>query len=275
MAQFSQYSDFLNMSQSELASLQAKLTYGGIQEEPISTIVITSTSGNVNLSQFVPFRHAGFNYGNDSLPVRKISAATGELQTLLQNASNIPAVVSGGVGSPGYLSFALVNTVSGTTKGFEVILNPTDATSLMMAVRSALTSTITEQVILGDFACTTGLRDPGIPIDVTSTVGVTLSGVRLNRATGLFVGTATLQNNGPSEVSLPISLVMALPQGISLYNANGSTCGVTPVGRPFVNAPLTQPLQPGSTVQMMLNFSNPKSLPIRSTNMVLAGPGGR
>jgi hypothetical protein len=275
MAQFSPYSDFENMSPSQLASLQAKLTYGGTQEEPISTIVITSTNGSVNISQFTPFRHAGFNYGNDALPIRQISASTLQLQTMLQSAGTIPAVVAGGVGSPGYLSFALVNTVSGTTEGFEVILTPADAISLLSAISAALTAVPTGQTILADFACTTGLRAPAVPVDVTSAVKVTLSGVRLNRSTGRFVGTATLQNNGASALSLPISLVMTLPQGVTLYNANGSTCGVGPIGRPFINAPLTMPLPPGSTVQINLDFYDPKNLPITSTNVVLAGPGAR
>jgi hypothetical protein len=275
MAQtFSPYSDFLNMTQSQLATLQAKLTYGGIQEEPIATIVITGPSATVQISQFDPFKHTGFSYVNDGLPVRRITASVAELQAILQNANAIPAVQSGAVENPPYVSFALFNTIGGTAKGFEAILNPTDGIALLNAIQAAFQSDLAGLATIGDFSCATALVDPTAPTDVSGTVAITLSGIRLNRTTGRFVGTATLQNNGSSLLT-PISLVLTLPQGVTLFNAGGTTCNVPPVGRPFINASTGAQFAAGASVQVPLEFVNPNNVPITIASSVLSGPGGR
>jgi len=271
---FSPYSDFLNMSPSQLTTLQGKLTFVGPQEEPVPSVGFTSTSNTMNLSLFVPFQRAGFSYQNDTLQVRLFTASTAQLQAMLQNAGLIPAVQAGGVGNPPYVSFSLVNTVPGT-KGYEAILSPADGISLLNAFRNALAGNSDALTALNDFGCSTALRDPGVPADVSATVQVTLSGVRLVRSTGRYAATATLKNNGASAVALPISLVLTLPQGVTLFTTNGSTCGVSPVGLPFVNAPVSGPLQPGATIQINLEFINPNGVPIVAPTKVLAGPGGR
>jgi hypothetical protein len=276
MAQFAPYSDFQNMSEADLANLQAKLTYGGIQEEPVSTVVITRTGGPFDINQFTPFRHPGFSYGNDSVSVQQVSASAAQLHALIANAGTVPAVPAGGVGTPPYISFALVNNVGGSLKGFEVVLNPSDAISLLSAIRAALSGAVGALGAIDDFGCATASREPGTPTDVTSSVSVTISGFRLNRATGRFVGTATLKNNAASSIPIPVSLVLGVPSDITVFNSNGSTCGTAPAGRPFVNASLGASLAPGATTDINLDLVNPNRLPSPVTaTKVLAGPGGR
>jgi hypothetical protein len=215
-----------------------------------------------------------FNYTNDSFKPKIVNATTSEIQTFLQNAGTIAAVQSGSVASAAYVSFALVNQVSGQNKGFEAILNPTDGAALMNAIRGALQSNAGAQAAVSSFTCATALAGSTVPIDVSSSVSVTLSGIRLNRSTGRFVGTATLKNNGASAVQLPLSLVLALPTGVSLVNG-GVTCSVTPAGRPYTHAQLTGSLTPGASVQIPLEFINQGEIPITATTQVVAGPGSR
>lgn len=276
MAQsFSPYSSFLNMSQAQLATLQAKLTYGGVQEEPIATIVLTGPSATLNVSQFNSFHRATFSYTNDTLGIRRIAASASDLAGMLQNANALSAVQSGSVESPPYVSFSLVNVVSGQTLGFEAILNPTDGITLMNAIQAAFQDNSAALVTLSDFACTAALLNTTVPTDLTSVIAVTLTGLRLNHANGHFLGTATLKNNAATAIPLPLSLVVGVPEGVTLFNASGLTCAVSPVARPYVNAALSTPLSPGASVEINLEYVNPNAVPIKTAAQVLAGPGGR
>jgi hypothetical protein len=276
MAQsFSPFNEFKNMSLAELATVQMKLTFIGEQEEPISTVVITAPSTQLNMALFVPFRRPGYSYANDNLGIRRITASTSELQGILQNAGNIGGVSSGAVQTPPIVSFAMVANVSGTIKGFEAILNPTDGAALLKAIQNALQGNPQGLAIIADFACTSGLHDTDVPADVSSSVSVTLGGLRLNRTPGRFVSTAMLENNGSTAVAAPVSLVLALPSGVFLFNANGMTCSLSPIGRSFINAPLTAPLPAGGSVQINLEFQNPESVPVTPATSVFAGPGSR
>jgi hypothetical protein len=272
---FSPFSSFLNMSQAQLATLEAKLTYGGIQDEPVATVVITGPSATLNVSQFNPFHRSSFSYTNDTISVKQIAASTSDLAAMLQSVNAISAVQSGSVESPAYVSFSLVNPVSGQTLGFEAILNPTDGVTLMNAIQSAFQDNSAALVTLSDFACATALQSATVPFDLSTVISVTLSGVRLNHANGHFVGTATLKNNAATAIPLPLSLVLALPEGVTLFDAMGLTCAVPPVARAYINAPLSGPLNPGASVQINLDYLNPNALPITTPTQVLAGPGAR
>ncbi|MCI0562395.1 MAG: hypothetical protein MN733_28245, partial [Nitrososphaera sp.] len=61
-----------------------------------------------------------------------------------------------------------------------------------------------------------------------------------------------------------------------LFNADGTTCGTSPVGREFINLPLTgNALPSNASVQVTLEFENPDRVSIKATTKVLAGPGAR
>lgn len=274
---FSPFSDFQNMSLAELETLQVKLTYVGAQEKPVPTTAFTSPANTLDLSKFVPFQRPGISYANDELPVRSFSASATELKAVIDETGKIPAVVAGGVAGDVYISFALFNSVGGTDKGFEAVLNPTDGIALFQALRTALAGNQTGLKIINEMGCRTALREPGEPADVSADVSVTISGMRLNRSTGRFVGTATVKNNSAQSLTGPVSLVFDFAEAnIRLFNAAGFTCGTSPEGKGFINLPLTgNALPSGASIQANLEFENPDKLPMKVTTKVLAGPGAR
>jgi hypothetical protein len=270
---FSLYSNFQSMSPSQLGTLQIKLTYVGPQGETIPTTVFSPVSPD--LAVFVPFHRANISYSNDSLPVNTVSVTAGELQAVINNVTTLPNVTAGNVDSQAYLSFSMVNTAD-ITKGFEAVLNLANASDLLEKFRAALAANQTAVQRLNDLACSINILDPARPIDATAQIKIAFSGLRLNRATKRFVGTATLTNGSTNSITGPISVVLDLPSGVELFNANGNTCGTTPQGRPFINLLLTDNVFPanGSAV-LPLEFSSPNVQPITSNSKILAGPGTR
>jgi hypothetical protein len=268
----SPYSDFQAMSLDDLKTLQVKLTYLGPRKDILSTVAFTSTFNTLDLSKFVPFRQPGFDYDADDLSVQTFSASPAELKAVIDNVAMLPAVTAGGVASPPYLSFMLLNTL-GSTKVFEAILSKADTADLFAKLRLALASNKDGLRKLNDMACPLGVLESGTPTDVSAQVGVTLGGVRINRATGRFVGTATLKNNSAVAIAGPVSLLLDLPGSVSLFNSDGTTCGTTPRGREFINVPAG--LAAGASAQLTLEFNNPDSEAIKPTTKVLAGPGAR
>lgn len=272
MSQSVPFSAFQTLTDAELASVQIKLTYVGIQEDVIATVVINATPSPPDMKVFVTFRHSGVSYANDALGVRHLIATLAELRAIIDNSGAIPAVVAGSITAPEYLSFALVRSGSGAPLGFEVVLNQTAGASLMSAIRLALATNSGATTVIDDFSCGSALREAGAPMDVTSRTAVALSGLRLNRATGRFVGTASVKNISATPLPSPVSLVLGLPTGITLYNANGITCSFNPAGLPFVTASSTDILA-GASLQINLEFLNPRSIPITATTKVLGGQG--
>jgi len=273
MAQtFSPYSDFQNMSQADTQNLQVKLTFVGPRKDTIPGVVFTP--GTVDLSKFLPFRRAGISYGMDS-SAEPFTASTTEMKAVLSGIGTLASVTAGGVSADQWLSFAMVWTTSPTTaKGFEAIVSKTDAVTVFSQLRTAFANNRLGLVALGDMSCPIGANDPTVPTDVTAQAVVSYSGLRLNRTTGRFVSTASVKNNSASSFAGPVSLVMDLPGAVTLFNADGATCNVKPVGRFFINVTNTS-LAAGATIQVNLDIANPNSEPVTPTTKVLAGPGSR
>jgi hypothetical protein len=114
------------------------------------------------------------------------------------------------------------------------------------------------------------------PTDVTADVRVELGGVRLNRATGRFVGVATVTNVSGTSISGPISVVFTLEGKVTLFKPDGVTSETSPQGRGFINLPLTaNALPPAAVIRVTLEFNNPGKEPIVATTKILSGPGTR
>lgn len=273
---FSPYSDFQAMNLEQLKALQVKLTYVGIQDKAFPSLAFTSSFNTLELSLFLPFRRPNINYSNDDSEVETFTASPEELKALIDNVATLPNVTMGEVATEPFLSFALLNT-SGGTKAFEAILNKADSSDLFTQLRLALQSNKVGLRRLSEMACRLDLLEPERPMDVSANVSVAISGLRLNRTTGRFVGTGTVKNNSASSISGPISLVLDLEGvGVRLFNADGTTCGTSPVGREFINLPLTgNALPSNASVQVTLEFENPDRVSIKATTKVLAGPGAR
>lgn len=270
---FSPYSDFQSMTLAQLATLQVKLTYVGPTSEPLSSVAFTSTTNTLNLSLFVPFRRAGIGYSNDDLAVPlTFTASAQELKSVIDNVATLPNVTAGGVATTRFISFSLVNTQP-ATKGFEAVLNSADARLLFDQLRLSLASNGSGLKQLSQMACPLNLLEAARPTDVSASVSVSLSGVRLNRTTGRFVGTATVTNNSGTSLATPVSVVFIPTANVRLAMADGTTCGSTPVGAPFINLPSA--LGAGQSADITVEFNNPDRLSFTATTKVLSGPGAR
>lgn len=269
---FSPYSDFQAMTLQELDTLQVKLTYVGTRRSVFPSLAFTSPSNTFNLSDFTPFQRTEIDYFLDSIKVDTFTASSSELQAVIDNIGTLPNVTAGGVAASVYLSFALFNSQPGD-KGFEAVLDKSDATALFDKLRLSLANNKDGLRKISDFACVTELLETTKPTDMSADVSVVFSGIRLNRETGLFVTTATITNNSGSTFQSPVSLVLDLGGNVSLVGEDGFTCGTSPIGREFIN--LSDTPGPGESTEITLEFDNPDLEQINVTTKVLAGPGAR
>jgi hypothetical protein len=137
------------------ATLQMKLTYLGVQTEPIPTLMLASQP---NLSRFAPFRRPAIDYGNDQLPViYRCSPTAAEFATALRAISTEAAITAGGLATERFLSFSMINVISGTTKGFEAVLNRADTNTLLDKLGGSLRSNRTCAVQLAALRSSAGL----------------------------------------------------------------------------------------------------------------------
>jgi uncharacterized repeat protein (TIGR01451 family) len=104
--------------------------------------------------------------------------------------------------------------------------------------------------------------------DVSTRVSVTQSGLTRNRSTGLWAGTMTVQNMGPTGISGPIQVVLTnLTQGVTMTNGSG-----TRNESPYITvAPAGQALAAGASVNVSITFSNPNSVLINYTPVTNTG----
>ena len=270
---FSPYSDFQNLSQSDTQTLQIKLTFVGPRKDTLPGVAFTP--GTLDLTKFTPFRRSGISYTPDD-SVESFTAATTEMKAVLNGVGTLSNVTSGAVATPEWLSYAMVWTSGSTTKGFEAIVGKSDAAAVFAQLRTAFANNKPALKVLSDMACPIGATDPSVATDVSAQTSVSFSGIRLNRASGYFIGTATVKNTTSNAIAGPISLVLGLPGDMTLATLDGTTCSVKPVGRPFVNLALTNnSLAGGASLQVTLQIVNPAGLPIAPTAKVLAGTGSR
>lgn len=271
----SPYSDFQAMSISQLQTAQVKLTSFGPQESVIASVGLAAAAFDKTV--FTPFRRAGIDYSNEDFVAFRTGTVSGQdISAIISNVATLPNVTAGGVASDPVVSFALSNTVGGA-KVFEAILNVSDGAALFAQLRAALLQNSSALAAVNTIACPLGLIDPAVPTNVTTSTTVSFSGFRLNRATGRFVGTATVSNTSASTIPGPISLVLQFNGGVQMANASGATCGTTPTGILYVDLPLSGGNLVGSTsATVPLDLANPNNDPIQaSLTKVLAGPGAR
>lgn len=270
---FSPYSDFQAMTLQQLATLQVKLTYVGPTSKSLPSIAFTSTTNTLDLSLFVPFRRPAIDYSNDDrIAASTFTASTQELKSVIDNVATLPNVTTGGVATTRLLSFSLVNTQP-TTKGFEAVVNSADAGLLFDQLRLSLANNSGGLKQLAQMACPLNLLGAARPTDVSASAKVSLTGLRLQRTTGRFVGTATVTNNSAGTLAAPVSVVFVPTANVRLLKDDGTTCGTTPVGAPFINLPGA--LGAGQSAQINVEFENPDRLQFTTTTKVLAGPGAR
>jgi hypothetical protein len=97
-------------------------------------------------------------------------------------------------------------------------------------------------------------------VDVTAQTRITQSNVSAQGE-----ATVSVRNIGTSPLAAPLKLVVeGLSAGVALTNASGSV-----YGNPYLALPSA--INPGSTVNYRLRFSNPNALPISYTVRVHSG----
>jgi len=104
----------------------------------------------------------------------------------------------------------------------------------------------------------------------------TRSGFRLNRATGRYVQTVTLKNNGQAPVIGPVAyLLFNLSVNATLFNSTGTTSAIVPAGTPYVTVDIGvgNTLNSGDTATITLQFTNPTNQGITYDSRVRSGAG--
>lgn len=104
-------------------------------------------------------------------------------------------------------------------------------------------------------------------VGATQKVEVVRGAVVLNRATGVWQQTLKFTNSTALETLRNLVLVVdELPAGWTVSNAEGSTQGLLPSGRPFRN--LADSLAPGASVTLVLHFARTGTPSFRYTPLV-------
>jgi hypothetical protein len=95
----------------------------------------------------------------------------------------------------------------------------------------------------------------------------TSSGLAYSRVSKTFTGTLTIQNISNDTISGPFQIVLdSMPTGVTLVNATGSFGGW-----PYIAIPNATSLEPGQSVSVHIQISNPAGVLINSIPMVYSG----
>ena len=271
---FAPYSDFQAMTAAELATLQVKLTYLGIQFGMVNTVMfgVSETALDVNL--FMPYHHGNRIYVNDAVGQAKFAATVGQLKALIDDAGTLPEVTDGGVDSGAVVSFSLLNTAGGTTKAFESIVSSANGKALFEQLLLALASNARAIRVLRGFGCDAGVLPPTPPADMQGQVAVASSGLRRDRhAPDEYVGKVRVKNTSAATIPAPLILVAVIHSDANLLGADGETCNIRPAGHPFINLVVSGGLSPGATVERTLRFANAGDGKLNVSYKVVAGAG--
>jgi hypothetical protein len=104
----------------------------------------------------------------------------------------------------------------------------------------------------------------------SSQVRTTASGLAYSRVSRTFDGTVTLTNISSSVVSGPLQILFTgLPAGMTLANATANFSPVTP----YLTIP-TLALEPGQSVTVRVQFTNPSNATINFTPAIYSGSIG-
>ena len=117
-----------------------KLTWVGVQAESVSTVAFAVDS-LPDLSIFTPYRTPGIFYHNDDSPSDWLFTVTNtEMNQVLVNLSQIPAVIAGGI-QGGMISLAVYLNTGDPNNPlvFEVVLDSIVAEQALDAIEAGLT----------------------------------------------------------------------------------------------------------------------------------------
>ena len=258
---FSPYLEFAAMTPAELRTLQVQLSFQGPQDEPLPSVIFTSTGNTID---FQGSRPSG---GRSSSTRTWKSAVQGddpgaagddrecrdaaERHRRRDRRFALP-VLHDGQPRQGLRSGA----------GQERCAGP-----LCEAPAQLREQPRRPADPRGDGLCP-GAADAARPADVTASATVRFSGSRPDRHTGRYAGTASVQNQSGTPPAAPLSLVLDLPGNVRLHNGLVPPAGTSPVGLQYVDLPVPAGgLAPGATAS-----PSPCSSTIRTRNCSLRPP---
>jgi hypothetical protein len=118
----------------------------------------------------------------------------------------------------------------------------------------------------------------GVPAhDVTAQLAISLVSSTLDPTTRRYEQTVTIKNTSGKPIIGPLSLVLDnLSSNATLVNKTGVTARGAPSGSPYIDAVLVNDvLDSGTSVTILLAFTDLSNQPITYTARVLAGTGQR
>ncbi|HET7225458.1 MAG TPA: hypothetical protein VFK69_07045 [Candidatus Eisenbacteria bacterium] len=272
---YTPYSYFQALSASNLGSVQVKLTYvGGLQDAPIATVLFAPPQNPTNVGLFAPYRHSGFDYGNDDAASKRFTVGVDELKQLIDSVATIPGVTNGPADTTGLVSFALMDTAGGTTRVFEAIPTVGDGRTMFAEILGALQTNGDAVWAIRDFGCTTELLPLTPPGSIASQVSVQFTGLRpLRSVKGRYVGRLRVTNTSATTIDAPIVAVAMMRGNAALRNQTGVTCRISPPGRPYVVLASVESLAPGRAIERLISFDNPTRNLLTVDFRVYGGPG--
>ena len=273
---FSPYSDFQSMSLTQLGTVQVKLTYLGEQTASVVTVAFTPPGNAINMALFTPYRRPELDYGNDDSSPRTFSATTLQLKALIDGVGTLPDVTDGDVDPDGFVSFALLSSVAGTTKVFEAVANTTTGPALFEKMLNAVAGDAEGVRLLTGFGCEVHTLPRAMPRSLEGLVRIDFGGFRRDRrASRQFVGRVRVTNTSALSIAAPLSLVVIRHGNAAFLGGTGVTCNIRPSGFPYVDLPIGSGLAPGASVATTLRFANPNDSKLTVRFRAFAGPGTR
>jgi hypothetical protein len=269
---FSPISDFVSLSLPAMDSVRVKLTFGGLQDRPVSSVVVAVPGAGLAGGTFETFQRAGFDYYNDSLAVRSIRASRIELKRLVDSVA-VSLVGGGGVSPGGTTSFAILSTSSVPPKCFEAIVNDTTGPLLFQTLLHVLQTNPEADGAIRRFGCETVMLPKSPPSTLEGQATVAVTGLRRDRAKkSEYLCTVRVHNTSASTIAGPVILVVRQSGGdAELVARDGTTCNISPLGSPFLRLKLS--LAPGATIQRTLRFKNPSGQKFDVLCRLFAGEG--
>jgi len=270
---FSSYSDFVALQQTDLSTLQLKLSWFGPGSRDVLALVSQNNTDVIDFGPLAQFRFPNRDYSGDVYEnPMEVRLSNEQLHAVLDSVGTISQVTDGANDTTAFFSFSMLQGDPDSTIGFEAIVSDSIGALVIAKLRSVVPEELARPIV--EWACPKFLP-PSQPSDVTTEVVVVFSGVRLNRETGLFVSRAQLTNRSSHSLVAPITVIVACAGAIDPVGEDGRTCLVEPHGNPFFTFLSSGSLAPNHTVTRICEFSNSDRQPLKLTTRVYSGPGTR
>lgn len=215
------------------------------------------------------------------------AAPTSQVATVFAYPGSVPSIsADGGTNGIAWMleTTNVLHAYNADNLGVELYNSATNAARDALGNYVKFTTPIITQgrVYVGteDHLVAYGLLAPVKAADMTSAFTVTPGALQPAKEAGFYVQEVTLQYNGTTTLSGPVSLVVDhLNKASTLHDADGTTTQVAPLASFYKTVSATGGLTalqtPGGTATLRLKFANTKNARVTWTPRVLVGTGAR